>query len=66
MFTGAHLLLYSPDAEADRGFFRVVLGFASVDAGGGWLIFALRASAPIEQAEWGVYQPTHPTALERA
>jgi hypothetical protein len=30
-----------PDAEADRAFFRDVLGFKSVDAGHGWLIFAL-------------------------
>ena len=41
MITGAHSILYSADAEADRAFFRDVLGFAHVDAGGGWLIFAL-------------------------
>ena len=41
MITGAHLLLYSKNAEADRAFFRDVLGFRSVDVGGGWLIFAL-------------------------
>ena len=34
-------MLYSQDADADRAFFRDVLGFASVDAGHGWLIFAL-------------------------
>jgi hypothetical protein len=39
--TGAHLLLYSKDSEADRAFFRDVLGFPAVDAGGGWLIFGL-------------------------
>ena len=33
--------MYSKDAEADRAFFRDVLGFKSVDAGHGWLIFAL-------------------------
>jgi catechol 2,3-dioxygenase-like lactoylglutathione lyase family enzyme len=33
--------LYSKDANADRDFLRDVLGFASVDAGHGWLIFAL-------------------------
>jgi catechol 2,3-dioxygenase-like lactoylglutathione lyase family enzyme len=38
---GAHILLYSTDPEADRNFFRDVLGFPHVDAGGGWLIFAL-------------------------
>ena len=41
MINGVHLLLYSRDPEADRAFFRDVLGFQSVDAGGGWLIFAL-------------------------
>jgi Glyoxalase/Bleomycin resistance protein/Dioxygenase superfamily len=41
MFTGAHFLLYSKNPEADRGFLRDTLGFQSVDAGGGWLIFAL-------------------------
>ena len=41
MITGAHSIVYSRDAEADRAFFRDVLGFRSVDAGGGWLIFAL-------------------------
>jgi catechol 2,3-dioxygenase-like lactoylglutathione lyase family enzyme len=41
MISGAHVIIYSADAEADRGFFRDVLGFASVDAGEGWLIFAL-------------------------
>ena len=41
MITGAHVLIYSKDPAADREFFRDVLGFRSVDAGGGWLIFAL-------------------------
>ena len=41
MVSGAHIVVYSKDAEADRAFFRDVLGFASVDAGHGWLIFAL-------------------------
>jgi catechol 2,3-dioxygenase-like lactoylglutathione lyase family enzyme len=35
------MIIYSKDAEADRAFFRNVLGFASVDAGHGWLIFAM-------------------------
>jgi len=38
---GAHVLLYSTDPDADRTFFRDVLGFRSVDVGGGWLIFKL-------------------------
>ena len=33
--------MYSADAEADRAFLRDVLGLAAVDAGHGWLIFAL-------------------------
>src|SRR5579864_9132173 len=41
MIFGAHVIVYSKDAEADRAFFRNVLGFKSVDAGHGWLIFAL-------------------------
>ena len=41
MITGAHAVLFTTDADADRGFFRDVLEFPSVDAGGGWLIFGL-------------------------
>ena len=41
MITGAHAIIYSTDAEADRDFFRSVLKFPHVDAGDGWLIFAL-------------------------
>ena len=41
MITGAHVIVYSKDPEADRAFFRDTLNFSSVDAGHGWLIFAL-------------------------
>jgi catechol 2,3-dioxygenase-like lactoylglutathione lyase family enzyme len=41
MISGAHVVVYTKNAEADRAFFRDVLGFKSVDAGHGWLIFAL-------------------------
>jgi catechol 2,3-dioxygenase-like lactoylglutathione lyase family enzyme len=41
MIFGAHTVVYSKDAEADRRFLRDVLGLVSVDAGRGWLIFAL-------------------------
>ena len=41
MITGAHAIVFSEDADALRAFFRDVLEFPSVDAGGGWLIFAL-------------------------
>jgi catechol 2,3-dioxygenase-like lactoylglutathione lyase family enzyme len=38
---GAHAILFSPDADGARAFLSDVLGLRSVDAGGGWLIFAL-------------------------
>jgi catechol 2,3-dioxygenase-like lactoylglutathione lyase family enzyme len=119
MIIGAHVLLYSKNADADRAFVRDLLGLASVDAGHGWLIFALPPAeaavhpsegdgaagamlgahlylmcddlnatmqslaakkvqfTPIAQERWGIrttiklpsggelglYQPTHPTAL---
>ena len=54
MITGTHVLFYSENPEADRAFFRDVLEFRSVDAGRGWLIFAM------PPAEAGV----HPTEGE--
>src|ERR1700722_13544571 len=44
MIFGAHVIVYSQDAAADRAFLRDVLGFSNVDAGHGWLIFALPPS----------------------
>ena len=44
MITGTHIVFYSEDADADRVFFRDILGFKSVDAGHGWLIFAVPPS----------------------
>jgi predicted enzyme related to lactoylglutathione lyase len=41
MIEGAHFILYSSDAVADRAFLRDVFGWSGVDAGDGWLIFAL-------------------------
>ena len=41
LITGAHAIIYSKDAEADRMFLRDIFGLANVDAGEGWLIFAL-------------------------
>ncbi len=41
MIFGAHVIVYSSDAQSDRRFFQDVLGLASVDAGDGWLIFEL-------------------------
>lgn len=40
-FSGAHTVIYSRDAQADRAFLRDVLGLDHVDAGDSWLIFAL-------------------------
>ncbi len=114
MIFGSHVILSSTDAEADRAFLADVLGFEHVDAGGGWLIFALPSAeaaihpgdapsaelylmcddlaaemrslsdkgvrcADVENARWGsvtkfrlpgggevgLYQPTHPTMVER-
>ena len=124
MINGSHFLLYSKNPEADRAFLRDALELRSVDAGRGWLIFALPPAeiavhpidedAPpqnpdgqvvgaslyfmcddlastmkslearnvlfseVNEAPWGIvttfrlpgggeiglYQPTHPTALE--
>lgn len=47
MVNGLHAILYSTDAVATRAFLRDVLKLNSVDAGGGWLIFA---SPPAELA----------------
>ncbi|MCK5943498.1 MAG: extradiol dioxygenase [Planctomycetes bacterium] len=44
MINGAHVILYSTDADADRAFLRDVVGLSHVDAGDGWLIFALPPS----------------------
>ncbi|MFI6849324.1 extradiol dioxygenase [Kitasatospora sp. NBC_00085] len=44
MIIGGHVIVYSRDAEADRAFFRDVLEYPHVDAGGGWLIFKLPPS----------------------
>jgi hypothetical protein len=59
--TGAHVLLYSSDAEALRSVFRDVLGWQHVDAGDGWLIFSL------PPAELGMHpsdgEPMHQLSL---
>ncbi len=52
---GAHMLLYSSEPDALRATLRDVFGFQSVDAGGGWLIFAL------PPAELGVHPAEGPT-----
>ena len=54
MIHAVHAVIYTRDADAARAFFRDVLGFPAVDAGGGWLIFAL------PPAELGI----HPASAE--
>jgi hypothetical protein len=44
MIIGAHSIIYSTNADADRAFLRDVLKFTNVDAGDGWLIFGLPPS----------------------
>ena len=52
MINGAHVIVYSKDADADRAFLRDVLSFTSVDAGHGWLIFGLpSAEAAVHPGE---------------
>ena len=58
MIRGAHVILYTSDAEADRAFLRDVLGLAHVDSGGGWLIFQL------PPAEVAVHPAESPGAVE--
>jgi catechol 2,3-dioxygenase-like lactoylglutathione lyase family enzyme len=41
VIVGAHTIVFAEDADAARAFFADVLGLRAVDAGGGWLIFAL-------------------------
>lgn len=54
MIFGAHVVVYSKDATADRAFLRDVMGLAAVDAGHGWLILALPpaevAVHPVEES----------------
>ena len=54
MINGAHVIVYSKDAEADRAFLRDVLGLPHVDVGQGWLIFGLPpAEIAMHPAETG-------------
>ena len=58
MISAVHVMAFSNDAEATRAFFRDVLELDSVDAGGGWLIFAL------PPAELGVHPTDGPPRQE--
>jgi catechol 2,3-dioxygenase-like lactoylglutathione lyase family enzyme len=59
VISGAHVIVYSKNAEADRTFFRDVLNFKYVDAGHGWLVFALppgeAAVHPSDQSSHELY-----------
>jgi catechol 2,3-dioxygenase-like lactoylglutathione lyase family enzyme len=57
MITGVHAIMYSPAAEQVREFLSGTLGLSSVDAGEGWLIFALPpAELAVHSAEAGAHQ----------
>ncbi|MFI9274532.1 VOC family protein [Kitasatospora sp. NPDC052896] len=58
MITGTHVIIHSAAPEADRDFFRDVLEYPHVDAGGGWLIFKL------PPAELGVHPAEGPGTQE--
>lgn len=56
MIDGVHAIVFSPAAESVRQFLSETLGLRSVDAGGGWLIFAL---PPAELAVHPSDTPSH-------
>jgi|SRR3954470_1978495 catechol 2,3-dioxygenase-like lactoylglutathione lyase family enzyme len=60
MINGAHAIIYAKDAAKARAFFKDVLGWPSVDAGRGWLIFAMPpaevAAHPAEGDEVGRHE----------
>jgi catechol 2,3-dioxygenase-like lactoylglutathione lyase family enzyme len=69
MITGFHTIVYSDDADRTRAFFRDVLGWPSLDAGGGWLIFTtppaemgVHPTSSDEGDRWGAV-PTHQASL---
>jgi hypothetical protein len=59
LISGAHMIVYSANGDADRAFLRDVVGLPHVDVGHGWLIFALPASEiavhPAETSGHGIY-----------
>jgi len=69
MIFAAHLIVYSQDADADRAIFRDVCGWQSVDAGEGWLIFALPPTEvsvhPADQPSTQLYLMSTDLATDR-
>ena len=64
MIAGAHILIYADDAEATRAFLRDILEWENVDAGDGWLIFALPpAELGVHPADEGRPSGTHALSL---
>ena len=59
MFTGAHFLFYSKNPEADRAFFRDILGLRSIDVGERWLIFGMPASEAAIHPLQGEFSQKH-------
>jgi catechol 2,3-dioxygenase-like lactoylglutathione lyase family enzyme len=68
MINAVHVVIYTRDAEADRAFFREALGLASVDAGGGLLIFALSPAElgihPTDEKSWPGSEASEKIGLE--
>ena len=56
LITGAHVMIFTRDEDADRAFLRDVLEISCVDPGGGWLIFKL---PPAELGVHGGEQNDH-------
>jgi catechol 2,3-dioxygenase-like lactoylglutathione lyase family enzyme len=57
MITGLHAIVFSPEADKVRAFFADTLGLSSVDAGGGWLIFAMPpAELAVHPADGGRHE----------
>jgi hypothetical protein len=61
VITGVHAIVFSPEAEKVRAFFKDVLSLPSVDAGGGWLVAAIRLP---DGSEFPIYEPRHPSPLQ--
>src|SRR5215831_11205467 len=56
MITGAHSIIYSTNAQADREFLRDILKLTHVDVGDGWLIFGLPpAEVAVHPADKAMY-----------